>query len=74
MLITLVYVWFHVNITKLNYAIAQEIQVRTHLLEETKRLKVEIETLQSPHRIEVIAGTKLNMCYPQREQVIFLDD
>ena len=31
LVIALVYVWFHVNITKLNYRIAEEIQMRDSL-------------------------------------------
>lgn len=74
LIIALVYVWFHVNITKLNYRIAEEIQMRDSLNEESRRLRMELETLKSPHRIEAIAGSKLRMSYPEREQVIFLDD
>ena len=74
MIIALVYVWFHVNITKLNYEIAREIDNKNALIEESRRLKVELETLKSPRRIETIANSKLEMIYPEREQVIFLDD
>ena len=74
LLIALVYVWFHVNITKLNYAIAREMDQRDVLNQESQRLRIELETLTSPRRIETIAGSKLKMSYPEREQVIFLDD
>jgi len=74
LIIALVYVWFHVNITKFNYRIADEIEVRDSLSEESRRLRMELETLKSPHRIETIASSKLRMFYPEREQVIFLDD
>ncbi len=74
MVIALVYVWFHVNITKLNYEIAREIDIRDSLIEESRRLRVELETLKSPHRIETIASSKLKMSYPESKQVIFLND
>jgi cell division protein FtsL len=61
-----------VNITKLNYRIAKEIRVRNELLEDSRRLKVEMATLKSPHRIEKIAKEKLKMDYPLRGQVVYL--
>ena len=72
MAITLVYVWFRISITKIDYQIAEEIHCRDGLLEENRKLKVEVATLKSPRRIESIARTKLGMRYPERDQVIFL--
>lgn len=68
----LIYVWSHLNSTKLNYLIAEEISIRDNLIQENKRLKVEYATLRSPQRIEAIARDKLGMHYPEREQVIFI--
>lgn len=72
MAIALVYVWFHIQATRINYQIAEEIQNKSKLDEENRRLKVEIATLTSPQRIETIALMKLKMCYPKRDQVVFL--
>ncbi|MBN2178157.1 MAG: cell division protein FtsL [Deltaproteobacteria bacterium] len=72
MAIALVYVWFHIQVTRINYQIAEEIQNKNKLDEENRRLKVEIATLTSPQRIETIARIKLKMCYPKRDQVVFL--
>ncbi|MDD5723097.1 MAG: cell division protein FtsL [Syntrophales bacterium] len=68
----LVYVWFRIGITNIDYRIAGEMHRRDILLEENRKLKVEIETLKSPSRIEAIARAKLGMRYPERDQVIFL--
>lgn len=68
----LVYVWFHIQATRINYQIAEEIQSKNKLDEENRRLRVEIATLTSPQRIETIARIKLKMCYPKRDQVVFL--
>jgi cell division protein FtsL len=68
----LIYVWSHLHSTKLNYIIAEEISIRDNLIEENKRLKIEYATLRSPQRIEAIARDKLDMHYPEREQVIFI--
>jgi cell division protein FtsL len=72
MMIALVYVWFHIQTTRLNYQIAEEIHKKETLVEKNRRLKVEIATLKSPQRIETIAGLKLKMCYPKSDQVVFL--
>lgn len=72
MTIALIYVWFHVKITRLNYQIASEISGRDRLLEENRRLKVEVATLKASRRIEGLARAKLKMYYPDKDQVIFV--
>jgi len=68
----LVSVWFRVSITKIDYRIAEEMHRGSSLLEENRKLKVEVATLKSPRNIESIARNKLGMRYPERDQVIFL--
>ncbi len=72
MAVALLYVWSHVNMTKLEYQVAEEIGVRDRLLEEQKKLKVEVATLKAPQRIEIIARGRLQMTYPERDQVILI--
>lgn len=72
MAVALLYVWSHVNMTKLEYQVAEEIGIGERLREEQKKLKVEIATLKAPQRIEVIARNKLQMSYPERDQVILI--
>jgi cell division protein FtsL len=72
MAVALLYVWSHVNMTKLEYKVAEEMGIRERLLEEQKKLKVEVATLKAPQRIEVIGRNKLQMTYPERDQVILL--
>jgi len=72
MVIALVYVWFHIKITRLNYKVASEMSGRDSLLEENRRLKVEVATLGASRRIEGIARAKLKMYYPDKDQVIFV--
>ena len=74
MAVALVYVWFQVNITKMNYEIARQIQIQERLIEEQRQLKVEIEVLESPRRIESIAKESLKMRYPASNQVVLLHD
>jgi cell division protein FtsL len=72
MAVALLYVWSHVNMTKLEYQVAEEIGIKERLLEEQKKLKVEVATLKAPQRIEVIAQNKIQMSYPDRDQVILI--
>lgn len=72
MAFALVYVWSHIRMTELEYMVAEEMSVKEKLLEEQRKLKVEIATLKSPQRLEAIAKEKLHMAYPTRNQVIIL--
>ncbi len=70
--VALVYVWSHLHNTQLKYQIAEEMTVRDNLMEENRRLKMEIATLKSPQRVESIARDKLKLQYPEREQVVLI--
>lgn len=72
MVIALIYVWCHIHITGLNYDIAGEMKSRDRLLKENNELKMEVGMLKSPARIEAFARDKLQMHYPEREQVVIL--
>ncbi|EKD22174.1 MAG: hypothetical protein ACD_87C00126G0002 [uncultured bacterium] len=72
MAVLLIYVWSHIHMTELEYQIARELSSKEQYSEEQAKLKVELATLKSPQRIEIIAREKLQMTYPGREQVILL--
>ena len=72
MFVALIYVGMHTRMTELEYNVAAEISVKEQLLEEQKRLKIEYAMLKSPQRIESIANNKLQMSYPESDQVIVL--
>lgn len=72
MILSLVYVWPHIHMTELEYQVAEQMNIRQKLLEERGKLKIEYATLKSPQRIETIARGKLQMTYPEREQVVYL--
>ncbi len=50
--------------------VAQEIQIKEQLIEEQKKLKVETALLESPQHIEAVAKDRLQMQYPDIEQII----
>ncbi|MCX7634536.1 MAG: cell division protein FtsL [Syntrophales bacterium] len=72
MAVALVYVWSHVNMTRLEYQVAEELGIREHLLDQQKKLKLEIATLKSPQRIGSIARDTLQMGPPERDQVVLI--
>lgn len=72
MAVALLYVWSHIHMTQLEYQVADEINHRDKLLDEQRKLRLEDATLKSPQRIEVIAKEKMQMSYPERDQVITL--
>jgi len=72
MAVALLYVWCHIHVTELEYQVAQEMSSRERLAEEQAKLKLEFATLKSPRRIETIAREKLQMTYPETEQVILI--
>ena len=72
MFVALIYVGSHTRMTELEYNVAAEISAKEKMLEEQKRLKLEYAMLKSPQRIESIARSKLQMSYPESDQVIVL--
>jgi cell division protein FtsL len=74
MAVAITYVWSHVQMTKLEYQIAEEMTQKEQLLDEQRKLKLELATLKSPQRIEAIAKASLNLSYPDRDQIIVIRD
>jgi cell division protein FtsL len=72
MVVSLIYVWCHINITGLNYDIAEEVKFRDRLVKENSELKMEIQMLKSPGRVEAFARDQLGMHYPEKDQVIVI--
>ena len=72
MIVALIYVWSHIHMTELEYSIATELNIKEQKLEEQKKLRLEYAMLKSPQRIESIMRSKLQMSYPDNNQVIVL--
>ena len=74
MFVALIYVGSHIRMTRMEYDIAAALSAKELLLEEQKKLKLELAMLKAPQRIEQIALTKLQMSYPDAGQVIVLKE
>ena len=72
MFVAVAYVGSHIKMTQLEYSIAAEMKLKEQILEEQKKLRLEYAMLKSPQRIENIVRSKLQMSYPDNDQVIVL--
>jgi cell division protein FtsL len=72
MFVALIYVGSHIHMTELEYSIATELNIKEQKLEEQKKLRLEYAMLKSPQRIESIMRSRLQMSYPDNNQVIVL--
>ena len=65
--------WQHFELLRHGYRIEQVQQERARELEINRHLRLEIETLKSPRRIEQIATEQLNLVAPSSEDAIVLE-
>ncbi len=66
------FIGLRVKVVNFGYRINQEIQNKERIIEENKRLSLEIASLKSPTRIETEAKEKLGLALPQPHQIIYL--
>src|SRR5262245_51940914 len=65
--------WQHFEILRHGYQ-TEELQRQRAAEEETsRRLRLEIETLKSPTRIEALATTRLHLVAPSRDEAVVLE-
>ena len=64
----LFYINTHVQVVGIGYEINQALAKKQNLIEENKRLSLEIARLRSPDRIETEAREKLNLSVPNPHQ------
>jgi cell division protein FtsL len=65
--------WQHFELLRHGYEI-EEMQRQKVAEEETaRRLRLEIETLKSPKRVESLASTKLHLVAPSRDEAIVIE-
>ncbi len=69
---SLFYVWSHHQGISLGYETSQASLQEQKLLQENKRLRLELAALKSPSRIERLAVKELGLVQPQKEQLIIV--
>lgn len=66
------HVWTRHMVTELGYSLSESQTTAEQLISENKALKIEISTLKSPKRLELIATGQLGLASPKPEQVVYL--
>lgn len=66
------HVWSRLYVFRLGYQIYQLDKVKRELLEENRRLDLEIVSLKSPSRLEAIARKEINLQPPRTDQVVMV--
>ncbi len=69
---SLLYVWAHHQIISLGYEISKTAQEEQTLLQDNKKLRLELAGLKTPRRIESMALNDLGFVKPQKEQLIIV--
>jgi len=65
--------WQHFELLQHGYRIEEMQQARARELEINRYLRLEIETLRSPQRIERIATEQLNLVAPNRAEAVVIE-
>jgi len=71
-LCSLFYIWSRIQIVNVGYEINRENILREELVEQNKKLTLEVATLKSPVRLEALAKNNYQMDLPGKEQVFTL--
>ena len=65
-------VWAHQQVISLGYEISRASEEEQELLQESKKLRLELAALKSPKRIENAALKDLGFINPQKDQLIIV--
>jgi cell division protein FtsL len=71
--LALFFAWPHFEMTLNGYRIEQLQKAKDAEEEMTRQLRLEIETLRSPKRIETLATTQLHLVMPKQDEAIVLE-
>jgi cell division protein FtsL len=65
--------WQHFELLRHGYEVEELQRQRASEEETTRRLRLEIETLKSPQRIETLATRQLHLVAPSRDEAIVIE-
>ena len=66
------YVWCRVQVVQLGYMLSDAHRVHTQLLNDSKKLHLELARLKAPERVERIAIEQLGLNRPSKEKIVVL--
>ena len=65
--------WQHFELLRHGYELEEMQRLKAAEEETARQLRLEIETLKSPKRIETVASTRLHLVPPSREDAIVIE-
>jgi cell division protein FtsL len=68
----MLHVWSRHMVTELGYSISEQQNIKEQLLSDSNALRLEISTLKSSKRLELIAEKQLGLTAPKPDQVVYL--
>ena len=66
------YVWCRVEVVELGYQLSDTYQLNSRLLNDNKKLHLELARLKAPERVQRIAIEKLGLKHPTKDQIVVL--
>jgi cell division protein FtsL len=66
------HVWSRHMVTELGYSISEQQNIKEQLLSDNNALRLEISTLKSSKRLELIAEKQLGLTAPKPNQMVYL--
>lgn len=66
------HVWTRQMVTEMGYSLSEQQKIKDRLLSDNKALRLEISTLKSSKRLELIAEKQLGLTSPKPDQVVYL--
>jgi cell division protein FtsL len=66
------YVWCQTQVVNLGYRLSEAHRQHTKLVDENKKLHLELARLRAPERVEQVALHQLGLKHPSKDQVVVL--
>jgi cell division protein FtsL len=66
------YVWCQTRVLNLGYRLSEAHRQHAKLVEESKKLHLEMARLRAPERVEQIALRQLELKHPDKDQIVVL--
>lgn len=67
------YVWCRVQVVHLGYLLSEVHRSHTRLLNDNKKLHLELARLKAPERVQRIAIEQLGLKHPSKDQIVVLE-
>ncbi len=66
------YVWCQTKVVNLGYRLSEAHRQHTKLVDENKKLHLELARLRAPERVEQVAVGQLGLRHPNKDQILLL--